>query len=74
MSPLPSSADGETLYLHSGLGRSQLTGYSEQEDFDASQAGILAGSPSKSTGTYNFVAMSASTQVLPTPRRKWVRW
>jgi hypothetical protein len=55
--------DGETVYLHSGLA-GVLTGYSEKEKFDASEAGISLGRWQKSTGTYNFVAL-----VEPTPGR-----
>ena len=54
------SADGETLYLHSGSA-GVLTGYSEQEEFDASEAGVTLGRYEKSTGTYNFVALSEPT-------------
>jgi len=38
-----------------------LTGYSEQESFDASDASVSFGRYLKSTGTYNFVALSAPT-------------
>jgi len=63
------SRDGETVYLHSGVWQPQaqlgdgflLTGYSEQESFDASEAGVSLGRYLKSTGTYNFVALSAPT-------------
>ena len=54
------SADGETVYLHSGSA-GVLTGYSEQEKFDASEAGVSLGRYQKSTGTYNFVALSKAT-------------
>jgi len=54
------SADGETVYLHSGA-QGELTGYSEQERFDASDPGVTFGCYLKSTGTYNFVALSAPT-------------
>ena len=53
------SRDGETVYLHSGAGG--LTGYSEQEKFDASDPGVSLGRYLKSTGTYNFVALSVPT-------------
>jgi len=46
--------------LHSGL-NGELTGYSEQEAFGASETGIAFGRYGKSTGTYNFVAMSENT-------------
>jgi len=63
------SRDGEAVYLHSGVWQPQaqlgdgllLTGYSEQESFDASDAGVSLGRYLKSTGTYNFVALSAPT-------------
>ena len=54
------SRDGETVYLHSGT-QSELTGYSEQERFDASDPDVSLGRHLKSTGTYNFVALSAPT-------------
>lgn len=54
------SEDGETLYLHSGQD-GQLTGYSEEEDFGPSQTNIAFGRYQKSTGAFNFVAMSANT-------------
>ena len=38
-----------------------LTGYSEEEDFGASETGVAFGRYLKSTGTYNFVAMSENT-------------
>ena len=40
--PFGLSKDGETLYLHSGSD-GVLTGYSEQENFDASEAGVALG-------------------------------
>ncbi len=58
--PFGLSADGETIYLHSGSA-GVLTGYSEQEKFDASEAGVSLGRYEKSMGTYNFVAMSKAT-------------
>ncbi len=58
--PFALSENGETLYLHSGSG-GLLTGYSDQEKFDASETGIAFGRYQKSTGTYNFVAMSVNT-------------
>ena len=54
------SRDGETVYLHSGA-QGELTGYSEQERFDASDPGVSLGRHLKSTGTYNFVALRAPT-------------
>ena len=54
------SENGETLYLHSGRD-GILTGYSEEEKFGASETGVAFGRHRKSTGTYNFVAMSENT-------------
>ena len=51
---------GETAYLTSSDG-TVLTGYREKEDFDASENGVAFGRYQKSTGTYNFVAMSSNT-------------
>ena len=58
--PFALSENGETLYLHSGQDGA-LTGYSDQENFDASETGVAFGRYQKSTGTYNFVAMSQNT-------------
>lgn len=58
--PFALSAAGETVYLHSGSG-GVLTGYSEQEKFDASEPGVSLGRYEKSTGAYNFVALSVPT-------------
>ncbi|UCG58137.1 MAG: lamin tail domain-containing protein [Phycisphaerales bacterium] len=58
--PFALSENGETLYLHSGRDR-ELTGYSEQEKFGASVTGVAFGRYQKSTGAYNFVAMSVNT-------------
>ncbi len=58
--PFALSANGETVYLHSGSG-GVLTGYSEQEKFDASEANVTLGRYEKTMGTYNFVALSSAT-------------
>jgi len=58
--PFALSENGETLYLHSGRD-GILTGYSDEEKFNASETGIAVGRYLKSTGTYNFVAMSVNT-------------
>ncbi len=58
--PFGLSRDGETLYLHSG-DDGVLTGYREQEEFDASEGGVSMGRHLKSTGSFNFVAMSVPT-------------
>ena len=54
------SENGETVYLTSGDG-TQITGYSEEEEFGASQPNVAFGRYPKSTGTFNFVAMSSNT-------------
>jgi len=54
------SRSGETVYLHSG-GAGVLTGYSEEEKFDASGPGVSLGRYRKSTGSYNFVALREPT-------------
>jgi CotH protein/lamin tail-like protein/chitobiase/beta-hexosaminidase-like protein len=58
--PFALSRSGETLRLHSGS-NGTLTGYSDQEQFDASEMGISLGRHRKSTGTVNFVALSQPT-------------
>lgn len=59
-SPFALSENGETLYLHSGE-NGELTGYSAEESFGASETGVSLGRYQKSTGTFNFVAMSEQT-------------
>ena len=55
------SENGERVYLSSGLG-GELTGYSEDEDFGASEQNVSFGRYYKgSTDTFNFVAMSSQT-------------
>jgi hypothetical protein len=55
------SENGETVYLSSGEA-GELTGYSNQEDFGASNTDVAFGRYYKaSTDTFNFVAMSANT-------------
>jgi hypothetical protein len=58
--PFALSADGETVYLHSGSG-GVLTGYSEQEKFGAADPGTTLGQYLKSDGTRDFVALSVPT-------------
>jgi hypothetical protein len=58
--PFALSENGETLYLHSGTD-GVLTGYNNQEKFNASETGVALGRYQKSIGTYNFVAMSVNT-------------
>ncbi len=61
-SPFALSEDGESVYVRSGLdGEGNLTGYYEEEAFDASETGVAFGRYQKSGGTYNFVAMSENT-------------
>jgi hypothetical protein len=48
------------VYLHSGADGA-LGGYSEQEKFDASEPGVSLGRYQKSTGAFNFVALSEPT-------------
>ncbi len=58
--PFAMSENGETIYLTSGKD-GVLTGYTEDEDFDASETNVSFGRYQKSTGTFNFVAMSSQT-------------
>ena len=58
--PFALSENGETVYLSSGLA-GELTGYSESQDFGASETGISFGRYLKSTGVYDFVAMDSNT-------------
>ncbi|MDI9433819.1 MAG: hypothetical protein QM570_19050, partial [Planctomycetota bacterium] len=58
--PFGLSRAGETVRLHSGEG-GELTGYSVQERFGASQAGVTLGRHVKSTGGYDFVPLSVAT-------------
>ncbi len=59
-SPFALSENGETVYLTSGQG-GVITGYIEEEDFGASETDVSFGRYAKSTGTFNFVPMSAKT-------------
>jgi hypothetical protein len=58
--PFALSANGETLYLHSGAD-GLVTGYSISEKFDASEVGVSLGRHPKSTGAVNFVALTEPT-------------
>ncbi|MHC4721720.1 MAG: lamin tail domain-containing protein, partial [Planctomycetota bacterium] len=59
--PFALSENGETLYLQSGQS-GVLTGYYDEEKFDASETNVAFGRYYKaSTDSYNFVAMSANT-------------
>ncbi len=62
--PFAMSENGETLYLQSGQS-GILTGYYDDETFDASETNVAFGRYYKaSTDSYNFVAMSANTPGL----------
>ncbi len=54
------SENGEAVYLRSGQA-GVMTGYTVEEDFGASETGVAFGRYRKSTGAYNFVAMSENT-------------
>jgi len=54
------SENGETVYLSSGQSGT-LTGYRAEEAFGASETDVAFGRFEKSTGTFNFVAMSENT-------------
>ena len=54
------SENGETVFLSSALGGT-LTGYREEESLGASESNVAFGRYEKSTGAFNFVAMSENT-------------
>ena len=58
--PFALSENGDTVYLQSGSG-GEFTGYYKEEDFGASEADVAFGRYQKSTGTFNFIAMSENT-------------
>ncbi|MBE0537230.1 MAG: lamin tail domain-containing protein [Phycisphaerae bacterium] len=58
--PFALSQNGETVYLSGGFG-GELTGWRKSESFGASLADVAFGRYRKSTGAYNFVAMSTDT-------------
>ena len=58
--PFALSENGDVVILSSGRD-GELTGYRSREDFGASPTGIAFGRYEKSTGTFNFVAMSENT-------------
>ncbi|MBE0535739.1 MAG: lamin tail domain-containing protein [Phycisphaerae bacterium] len=58
------SENGETVYLTSGRD-GVLTGYTAQESFGPSEEDVSFGRYQKSTGTFNFVAMSSPTAGAP---------
>ena len=56
------SENGDEVYLRSGLDENgDITGYYEEEVFGASQTNVSLGRYQKSTGAFNFVAMSEQT-------------
>ncbi|MBE0534556.1 MAG: lamin tail domain-containing protein, partial [Phycisphaerae bacterium] len=60
--PFAFSENGEACYVRSGLdARNQITGFYDEETFGASPTGVAFGRWQKSTGAYNFVAMSENT-------------
>jgi hypothetical protein len=63
--PFALSENGETLYLQSGQS-GVLTGYYDEEKFDASETNVAFGRYYKAiTDSYNFVAMSENTPWNP---------
>jgi hypothetical protein len=60
LTPFGLSKDGETVYLNSGSD-GVLTGYSEQQMFGASDAGVSLGRWEQSDGLYVFVALMEPT-------------
>ncbi len=58
--PFGLGKDGETLYLHSGDGEG-LTGYSERQEFGASEAGVTFGRCPNGSGGYDFVPLEEPT-------------
>ena len=58
--PFALSENGDTVYLHSGVD-GVLGGYNDEEEFGASETNVSIGRYEKSTGTFNFVAMSSKT-------------
>jgi hypothetical protein len=61
--PFALSEAGETVYLHSGQGGA-VTGYVEEENFDASETGVTFGRYEKAelSGGYDFTRMVSPTQ------------
>jgi regulation of enolase protein 1 (concanavalin A-like superfamily) len=58
--PFGLSKDGETVYLHSGS-EGILTGYSEQQEFGASEPGVSLGRWGRSDGSWIFAALAEPT-------------
>mgnify|MGYP001278504487 FL=1 len=58
--PFGLSKDGETLRLHSGSA-GVLTGYSEQQEYGASEVGVSLGRWPEDTDAYEFVALKEPT-------------
>ena len=59
--PFALSENGETLYLRSADSQGNFTGYFEEEKFGTAETNVAFGRFQKSTGTFNFVAMSSNT-------------
>jgi hypothetical protein len=59
--PFGLSASGEEVYLFSGEGQTNLTGYAHGFEFGAQVAGVTFGRHVDSTGIEHFVAQTAST-------------
>lgn len=62
--PFALSENGEAVYLTSGE-QGIMTGYTDEEDFGASETNVAFGRYQKSTGTFNFVPMSVNTPGYP---------
>ena len=60
LTPFALSENGEKVVLNSASGAT-LTGYRVTEDFGASETGVSLGRYLTSTGSFNFVALSAAT-------------
>jgi hypothetical protein len=59
--PFALSENGDTVYLSSGAGGQLGGGFSEDEDFGASETGVSLGRYQTSTGDWDFVAMDHNT-------------
>jgi len=64
IAPFALSQNGETVYLSGGRDGA-LTGWRKSESFGASLPDVAFGRYRKSTGTFNFVAMSENTPGAP---------
>jgi hypothetical protein len=59
--PFALSENGETVYLSSGSGGQLAGGFSQKQDFGASETSVSFGLYQKSTGQYDFVPMDSTT-------------